>query len=72
MDPDPQLAGAAAFLVQRGLLDLRREHPDVVVELMGGNRPVDIARGEADIALRVEVRVVVDRIGAITDRFERG
>ncbi len=43
----------AAFLVQRGLLDLRREHPDVIVELMGANRPVDIARGEADIALRV-------------------
>jgi DNA-binding transcriptional LysR family regulator len=42
-----------AFLVERGLLDLRRDHPGVVVELIGGNRPVDIARGEADIALRL-------------------
>jgi DNA-binding transcriptional LysR family regulator len=41
-----------AFLVERGLLDLRREHPGVVVEILGGNRPVDIARGEAEIALR--------------------
>lgn len=42
-----------AFLVEQGLLDLRREHPDVVVEIIGGNRPVDIARGEAEIALRL-------------------
>lgn len=42
-----------AFLIEQGLLDLRRDHPDVVVEVMGGNRPVDIARGEAEIALRL-------------------
>lgn len=42
-----------AFLVEQGLLDLRREHPDVVVEIVGGNRPVDIGRGEAEIALRL-------------------
>jgi DNA-binding transcriptional LysR family regulator len=41
------------FLVQEGLLELRRTHPDLVIELLGGNRPVDIARGEAEIALRV-------------------
>lgn len=41
------------FLVQEGLLELRRSHPELVVELLGGNRPVDIARGEAEIALRV-------------------
>jgi DNA-binding transcriptional LysR family regulator len=41
------------FLVEKGLLDLRREHPDVIVDLLSGNRAVDIARGEADIALRV-------------------
>jgi DNA-binding transcriptional LysR family regulator len=43
----------AAFLVAEGLLALREQHPDLVIELLGGNRPVDIARGEADIALRV-------------------
>lgn len=42
-----------AFLVEQGLLDLRREHPDVIVEIIGGNRPVDIARGEAEIAMRL-------------------
>ena len=43
----------ARILVSEGLLDLRREHPDLVVELLGGNRPVDLARGEADIAVRL-------------------
>jgi DNA-binding transcriptional LysR family regulator len=42
-----------AFLVEQGLLELRREHPDLVVEIIGGNRPVDITRGEAEIALRL-------------------
>lgn len=41
------------FLVLRGLLGLREQHPDVVVEILGGNRPVDLARGEADLALRL-------------------
>lgn len=41
------------FLVQKGLLELGREHPDVVVDLLCGNRPVDLGRGEADLALRV-------------------
>jgi len=41
------------FLVMQGLLGLREQHPDVVVEILGGNRPVDLARGEADVALRL-------------------
>ncbi len=43
----------ATFLVQEGLLDLRAEHPELVLDLRGGNRPVDLARGEADLALRL-------------------
>ncbi len=43
----------ARFLVSNGLLGLRASHPDVIVELLGGNQPVDLARGEADIALRL-------------------
>jgi DNA-binding transcriptional LysR family regulator len=43
----------AAHLVARGLLDLSDTHPGLVVELAGGNRPVDVARGAADLALRV-------------------
>ncbi len=41
------------WLVTQGLLAVRDQHPDVLVELLGGNRPVDLARGEADVALRV-------------------
>src|SRR5690349_15631934 len=43
----------AATLVRRGLLELRGAHPDLEVELLGANRVVDLARGEADLALRV-------------------
>ncbi|WP_434380602.1 LysR family transcriptional regulator [Melittangium boletus] len=43
----------AAYLVDRGLCSLKDEHPGLVLELLGGNRPVDLARGEADLAVRV-------------------
>ena len=43
----------AVFMVQEGLLALREEHPDLVIDLLGGNRPLDLGRGEADIALRL-------------------
>jgi len=39
------------FLVAAGLLDLASS--DVVVELLAGNRQVDLLRGEADVAVRV-------------------
>jgi DNA-binding transcriptional LysR family regulator len=41
------------FLVMQGLLAVREHHPDVLVEILGSNRPVDLSRGEADVALRV-------------------
>jgi DNA-binding transcriptional LysR family regulator len=43
----------ARMLVGEGLLEVRREHPDIEIELFGGNTPVDLARGEADIAIRL-------------------
>ena len=43
----------ARMLVVGGLLDLQQQHPDLVIELLGDNRPVDLARGEADIAVRL-------------------
>lgn len=43
----------AAFLVAEGLLSVREHHPELFVELLGGNRPVDLTRGEADLALRL-------------------
>lgn len=43
----------AGFLVAEGLLDLREHHPDLVIELLGGNRPLDLSRDEADIAVRL-------------------
>jgi DNA-binding transcriptional LysR family regulator len=41
------------YLVTQGLLGVREHHPDVEVVILGGNRPVDLERGEADVALRV-------------------
>lgn len=43
----------AGVLVRRGLLELGSAHPGLELELLGGNRVVDLARGEADLALRV-------------------
>lgn len=43
----------ARMLVVAGLLDLQTQHPDLVIELLGDNRPVDLARGEADVAVRL-------------------
>lgn len=44
--------GLASFLVRRGLLELTQRHPELVIEIAGGNRLADLARGEADLALR--------------------
>jgi DNA-binding transcriptional LysR family regulator len=43
----------ARVLVAEGLLRVREEHPDLMIEILGGNRPVDLSRGEADIAVRI-------------------
>ncbi|NOU28723.1 MAG: LysR family transcriptional regulator, partial [Polyangiaceae bacterium] len=43
----------AAMLVREGLLDLRQRYPRLELELLGANRVFDLARGEADLALRV-------------------
>ncbi|MBX7080056.1 MAG: LysR family transcriptional regulator [Nannocystaceae bacterium] len=43
----------AGFLVERGLLEACTQHPGLAIELLGGNRPLDLARGEADLALRL-------------------
>jgi DNA-binding transcriptional LysR family regulator len=39
--------------VNEGLLTLLEEHPDLALELLAGNAAVDLARGEADLALRL-------------------
>lgn len=36
-----------------GLADLRRTHPELSIELVSGARPVDLGRGEAELAVRV-------------------
>jgi DNA-binding transcriptional LysR family regulator len=43
----------AMVLVEHGLLALPERHPRLMVELAAGNQPVDMLRGEADLALRV-------------------
>jgi DNA-binding transcriptional LysR family regulator len=59
----------AVLLVEEGLLSLRAQHAELVVELLGGNRPVDLTRGEADLALRVtevhEASVQVRRVARL-------
>src|SRR5690349_836561 len=42
----------SGFLVRR-LAPLREQYPKLVVEILSGNRSFDIARGEADLALRI-------------------
>lgn len=45
--------GLASRLVAGGLCELRTSHPGLELELLGGNRPLDLSRGEADLAVRV-------------------
>jgi DNA-binding transcriptional LysR family regulator len=33
--------------------ELRRDHPDLSLEVVSGSRPVDLTRGEADLAIRI-------------------
>ena len=44
--------GLAGYLVRRGLLALADRHPELAIELLAGIRVVDLARGEAEVALR--------------------
>ncbi len=44
----------APFVVEAGLLSLLDEHPALSIEILAGNRRLDLVRGEADIALRVD------------------
>ena len=41
-----------SMLIGDGLLSLRARHPDLEIELLGGNQVVDLSRGDADLALR--------------------
>lgn len=43
----------AVHLVDAALGPLRRAHPELVVDLLAGNLTVDLARGEADLAIRL-------------------
>src|SRR4051794_21764852 len=45
--------GMATTLVTRGLLSLSDAYPGLVLELVTSNRPVDIAGGEVDVAVRL-------------------
>ena len=44
----------APFLVERGLLGVCDAHPGLRLELLAGNRRLDLAMGEADLAVRVD------------------
>jgi len=74
--------GLALLLVEQGLCALRRRHPALVLELLGGNRPVDLGAGEADLAVRTarpdEARVRVRRLATLelalcaSERYRHG
>jgi DNA-binding transcriptional LysR family regulator len=42
------------FLVEQGLLSITDVHPRLRLEVLSGNRRLDLASGEADLALRVD------------------
>lgn len=44
----------APFLVEHGLLQLVERHPGLCLELLGGNQRLDLTKGEADLALRLD------------------
>jgi DNA-binding transcriptional LysR family regulator len=44
----------APFVVEQGLVALTERYPRLTLELHGGNRRLDLATGEADLALRVD------------------
>jgi len=44
----------APFLVLEGLLSICDDHPALHLELLGGNRRLDLQNGEADLALRLD------------------
>jgi DNA-binding transcriptional LysR family regulator len=44
-------SGFAKFFTE-GLARLRTEHPEIAIELVSGARPVDLKKGEADLAIR--------------------
>lgn len=44
--------GFSAYIVDQ-LVELRALHPKLVVEILEDLRPLDLARGEADLALRM-------------------
>ena len=46
-------------LITARLAELHQDHPDVTLELLSGSRPVDLKKGEAELALR---------IGPVTDQ----
>jgi DNA-binding transcriptional LysR family regulator len=48
-----------ATLLAPGLAELRARRPEIIVELLSGASPVDLKKGEADLAIR---------IGPVTDR----
>lgn len=59
----------SGFLV-RHLAELHARHPGLIVEILSGNRVLDLSRGEADIALRLaettQPDLICKRVGDIS------
>jgi DNA-binding transcriptional LysR family regulator len=58
---------ALSGLLVRRLPELRSLHPELIVEVLAGNRSLDLSRGEADVAIRIAATeqpdLVCKRIG---------
>ena len=44
----------APFLIEQGLLSISARHPGLRLEVLAGNRRLDLSTGEADLALRLD------------------
>jgi len=61
--------GLSSYVLAPRLLDFRREHPAIRISLCAENRTLDLARHEADVAVRLfrprEPSLVARRVGAL-------
>lgn len=63
------LPSGMSALVVGDLTQLRRHRPEIGLEIVSGSRPVDLARGEADLAVRVgpisDPDLIVKNLGTV-------
>lgn len=61
--------GLASRLVTGGLLELRVQYPNLELEVLGGNKAVDLSRGEAELAVRLTPTTDPDLVVRVLGRY---